>query len=735
MNKENRTRWFNVKGAISLVIVFMAITALLFIATAPIVADASSATIPRQVVLTWQGSTQTTMTITWRTDEYLPNAKVLYTSNPDADIEDYEEALGSSETFEGTVAWINSVELTGLTPGTEYYVIIPHETKEERFKFRTAPVNPEEVVFLAASDFHLNGTSSTGRARRRTVMKAMADEEPDFVILVGDLWYHNDNENDYVNASVDGFFDDLHDALITSDGRRIPVLPVEGNHDGIQSFVSAGQTPAKENAPFYYHRFKLPSEEGCYVLQYGPDLTLIGLNSGHSVDYQGDHTAWLEQTLQQYQSSEWLIPFHHVGPYPCYRSFTETYAVRVRTNWVPLYEQYGVDLVISGHDHVYKRTYPIRNNQIDYENGIVYIGDGGSVTSLREPDLSRWYIFEAASEYNFFKLTMSQKEGYSTLYVEPIFPLNQSLVPTPFCLISRNDMGDVVKAKEELILGEVNDKGMLVATNYIDLPIKGFRDTNITWTSSHPDIIASDGTINRPGQGEENVLVTLTATITKGEASVTKEFKVMVLASLETEGIGMWVNHDSKEVTVKVDGEFLGSYDITLLVTDKIGNIKYVEQKVRDKRGLAQFDFKIHEENVEDEYILKVGATERDIPYETEFFLTTKTTDIMINKVVFSNSFNDPPIYNLTPDEDIYISVDMFNNTEEDMNASIVAGLYDSNGRLIHLVFETKDIQGKEEESANLKLSMDPRGYYVKLFIWDGISTMKPLARTVIFPE
>ena len=77
----------------------------------------------------------------------------------------------------------------------------------------------------------------------------------------------------------------------------------------------------------------------------------------------------------------------------------------------------------------------------------------------------------------------------------------------------------------------------------------------------------------------------------------------------------------------------------------------------------------------------------------------------------------------------------MFNNTQDDINASVVAALYDSNGKLVKLVFETKDIQGKEEESANLKIPMDQAGHCVKLFIWDGISNMKPLARTVIFPE
>jgi len=734
VKRAYRAKWFDIKGTVSFFIISLMIVTSLFIVTAPIVTDASSTTIPRQVVLTWQGSTQTTMTITWRTDEQLPNPKVLYTSNPNADIDDYEEAFGSSETFEGTTAWINSVELTDLTPGTEYYVVIPHQIHEERFKFRTAPEDPEEVVFIAVSDFHLTGTSS-GRSRRRTVMKAIADENPDFVIMVGDLWYHNENDNDDVNASVDGFFDDLHEALITSDGRRIPVLPVEGNHDGIESFVSAGTIPAKENAPFYYNRFKLPGEEGCYVLQYGPDLTLIGLNSGHSIDNEGHHTEWLEQTLQQYQSSEWIIPFHHVGPYPCYRSVNDTYSTKVRTNWVPLYEQYGVDLVISGHDHAYKRTYPIRNNQIDYENGIVYIGDGGSVSGLREPYLDRWYIFEAASEYNFFKLTMTKQAGKSTLYVEPKFPINPNFSGTPFYLIRDNDMADVTRTESELTFDKFSNEDISKVTQDLILPDRGFNDTRIEWHSSHPDIIGTTGVVNRPSYGEENQTVTLTATITKGEATKTKEFIVTVLAAYESVGIGMEVNYDTKEVMVVGEYEFIGGNDITLLVTNKQGYVKYIDQKIRETSGSFQFGFNMDEDGIGAKYVLKVGAADREHPYKTEFILTPEATDIAVRKIIFSNSVDGLPIERLVPGKDIYISVNMFNNTEEDIHASVVAALYDSDGQLIHLVFQEKEIPGKKEEEANLKLSTDTEGDYVKLFIWDGFSTVRPLAKTIIFPE
>jgi acid phosphatase type 7 len=56
-----------------------------------------------------------------------------------------------------------------------------------------------------------------------------------------------------------------------------------------------------------------------------------------------------------------------------------------------VFEEYGVDLVGSGHDHALKRTTPIRNAAPDPE-GIIYIGDGGLGVSNREVAGDRWYL-------------------------------------------------------------------------------------------------------------------------------------------------------------------------------------------------------------------------------------------------------------------------------------------------------------------------------------------------------
>jgi len=62
--------------------------------------------------------------------------------------------------------------------------------------------------------------------------------------------------------------------------------------------------------------------------------------------------------------------------------------------------------------------------------------------------------------------------------------------------------------------------------------ISGGAGATIEWASSNEDVVATDGTVTRPAAGEGDATVTLTATITKGDATATKAFTVVVIDEL-----------------------------------------------------------------------------------------------------------------------------------------------------------------------------------------------------------
>jgi hypothetical protein len=63
----------------------------------------------------------------------------------------------------------------------------------------------------------------------------------------------------------------------------------------------------------------------------------------------------------------------------------------------------------------------------------------------------------------------------------------------------------------------------------LTLPSSGASRSSIAWLSDTPEVIANDGAVTRPDADAEDAEVTLTATITYGEASDTRDFVVTVL--------------------------------------------------------------------------------------------------------------------------------------------------------------------------------------------------------------
>jgi alkaline phosphatase D len=72
-------------------------------------------------------------------------------------------------------------------------------------------------------------------------------------------------------------------------------------------------------------------------------------------------TTWLEQTLASARASttvDWIVVQMHQS---ALSSSTDNGCdAGIRQMWVPLFDQYQVDLVVNGHDHDYERSWPVR---------------------------------------------------------------------------------------------------------------------------------------------------------------------------------------------------------------------------------------------------------------------------------------------------------------------------------------------------------------------------------------
>jgi hypothetical protein len=77
---------------------------------------------------------------------------------------------------------------------------------------------------------------------------------------------------------------------------------------------------------------------------------------------------------------------------------------------VPLFEKYGVDVVLSGHNHGYEASYPLLRGVRDNDNGIVYVvsgGGGGTLYDLIERQ--DWMRFEKKI-FHYMRVNVTDKE-------------------------------------------------------------------------------------------------------------------------------------------------------------------------------------------------------------------------------------------------------------------------------------------------------------------------------------
>jgi 3',5'-cyclic AMP phosphodiesterase CpdA len=80
----------------------------------------------------------------------------------------------------------------------------------------------------------------------------------------------------------------------------------------------------------------------------------------------GAQTAWLERTLaagRGDRSVDWII----VQMHQCAASSSAANGsdLGIREQWLPLFDRYQVDLVLTGHDHSYERSFPVRGADPD----------------------------------------------------------------------------------------------------------------------------------------------------------------------------------------------------------------------------------------------------------------------------------------------------------------------------------------------------------------------------------
>ena len=298
---------------------------------------------PDMTVLTWSDDPKTTQTLQWRTNvtstacnrvQYREKASAPETPWASMDAET-TELYDRNIVNDRRVLW-HTITLTGLRPDTVYAYAIGQGNPDEGgmflSEFRTAPEEEKPFTFLWMSDTH-------NRLDNAAVLAAAWQKHPEtaFLTISGDL-VGTGQERD----CWDQLFQNYAPFL-----RERPLMPSIGNHDAIDGLGS----------DLYRTLFRLPDNgpEGLkrgqsYSLRYG-NLLLISLDATEEVAVQ---RSWLEKTLRD-TDAMWKVAVFHFPPYAINRDYPE-----IEREWIPLFDQYHLDVALSGHVHHYLRTWPLK---------------------------------------------------------------------------------------------------------------------------------------------------------------------------------------------------------------------------------------------------------------------------------------------------------------------------------------------------------------------------------------
>lgn len=323
------------------------------------------------LTLTWTGDAKTTQTITWQTDVDSDSNCVQYSEadTPDVEISSVNVIKAKTSSFttnEDTVS-LHTVTLAHLKPDTRYvYRIGNGEQWVRDGMFKTEGLK-SEFKFLLFGD----SQSANYDVWKTTFHNAYQNNRTSkFFVNVGDLVDNGQKNEEWRN---------WFQAVAAYSG-QIPAVPVVGNHE---TYTLEGNF----SLPVYFTKqFMLPQNgpDGLkgqvYSFDYG-DVHFVILDSqfGEERQFLPDSLSlqkeWLAQDLAA-TDKLWKIVFMHR---PAYHNRIKESQPDATAQFVPIFDQYGVDAVFSGHDHVNARTPKLKAGE-PLSSGTIYSTAGRSGT-------------------------------------------------------------------------------------------------------------------------------------------------------------------------------------------------------------------------------------------------------------------------------------------------------------------------------------------------------------------
>ena len=271
--------------------------------------------------------------------------------------EDWQTAEGNCTltgfSTSGQAAYVNTIQLTGLTAGTDYeFRVGDGSTWSELHTFRTNAAQQDTTAFVVMGDTQMSGDREAD-AESIAILDALGDlvkdKQVDFGLQTGD--YVDNGTNYAMWAEMQEAFNHTFP--------NVDFIHTLGNHEYYGDF--SGSTAS--------NILQLPSKD-YYSMEYG-DVYVAVINNGADLSAACE---WLKQDAAQ-STCMWKVLSIHQPPY---YTNAKGGSERFHEQIPAAAEAAGIDVVFSGHDHSYARIMA-KDGAAVTENGVTYFicGDLG----------------------------------------------------------------------------------------------------------------------------------------------------------------------------------------------------------------------------------------------------------------------------------------------------------------------------------------------------------------------
>lgn len=312
-------------------------------------------------------------------------------------------SVGASD-YHGTGYNLCKATINGLEPNTEYaYRYGDAEKWSNIYNFTTSSFDEFTAIYISDPQLGVTptGENSDDIGYLNTISNAFK-KAPNaaLVISAGD----QDNSESTLERQIRNYSVFLSPEEFAS----IPVATVPGNH---------------ENRPKYlplYSRFNNPNSTSYgkmmggsnYYYEFGNTL-FINLNCGTEFEQtsSNDHINTIKDAVKAFPDTRWRILVMHFNIYGTGKNHAGTaYIKTMREELEPTINEYKIDAILAGHEHIHSRSHFMKNQEIQR----VWQDDAGR---FQNPD-GTIYITANSASGNKFYASIDPKPYYMNKIVQ-----------------------------------------------------------------------------------------------------------------------------------------------------------------------------------------------------------------------------------------------------------------------------------------------------------------------------